>query len=138
MNNINRQPFLNRTEAENAIGRAREYLGDIEASERVAENKKYVGKFYRRRNNYSGPKAASDYWWVYTAVTAIDKDGFLQGWQFEKDSYGKIEIRVAAERIYPQIFLINNISKTAFDRAFDKLITEAKALKAARVIVTRG
>lgn len=63
-----------------------------EARQRVKANRPCVGKFYRYRNCYSCPQQESDYWWLYYAVTGIDKDGNLKAWSFQDDNAGRLTI----------------------------------------------
>ena len=47
-----------------------------------------VGKCSKYRNCYSCPSKASDYWWMYVRIVAVE-DGSYVVQRFQRDSYGK-------------------------------------------------
>lgn len=67
------------------------------------EFKKYEGRFFKVRNNYSRPEKPSDYWWLYKKVVEIKPNNIYDtgsngvachysGWSFETDSYGTFTV----------------------------------------------
>ncbi len=68
-------------------------IDDIENKMLVPELKKrYVGKYFKYRNNYSCPQTEKDYWWLYSQVIGvIGKDQCIVN-SFEFDSEGQIRI----------------------------------------------
>jgi hypothetical protein len=120
--------YETKAQAEAAIAAARVYIETIERVERRNAHAPFVGHAYRIRTNYSMPSKPSDYWWVYTVVTAMDDDGFLSGWRFARDSHGKIEIEPSVERIYPHIYLRCKVSDSILRREFAKILKEAQRM----------
>jgi len=96
-------------ELQTIVNKARAKLYKIEASEDIAENEKYVGKHFRYRNTYGGPDKEKDKWWLYLKITGISSTGWLNGYSFQNDKQGKINIetkeliRVGANIEYEQI-----------------------------------
>lgn len=67
------------------------------------EFKKFEGRYFKQRNNYSCPKKPSDYWFMYTKITEINpKDVYdtrgngvacyFKGWTFQTCRDGHISI----------------------------------------------
>jgi hypothetical protein len=106
-------------------------IGKIEARERRAENQKLIGNTYKCRTNYSCPKKPSDYWWIYIQVDGLDKDGYLQCFQFQTDRYGAISIQ-REQRVSAHSFDYDNyrkITKREFSKAWRSLQARIKALR---------
>lgn len=92
-----------------------------------------VGKTFKCKNCDSLPKKPSDYWWLYSKVTALEKsDIYLGGWykakveerpvlatcealRFQKDKNG--QITVCKERTYVHS-LGEEISIESFNKAY--------------------
>jgi len=77
-------------ELQEIIINARDELNDITDKEDDIENAKFIGRFFKARNNYSCPEKPSDYWWLYIKVET-DNEG-LHGVEFQTDKDGKIEV----------------------------------------------
>ena len=79
-------------ELQNIVAQARQELGKIEDKESYDRDIKYVGKYYKIRNNYSCPKEEKDYWWLYRMIFGMDENDSLRHFEFQKDSDEKIFI----------------------------------------------
>lgn len=78
-------------ELRNIIADARNELGEYESQERFDSNAKFVGRHYRYHNSYGSSRPR---WWLYTKVTGLSEGGSLQGYSFQNDGDGRIEIEV--------------------------------------------
>lgn len=106
--------------------RARRALEKIEAAERLAENKKLIGKCFRVRNNYSVPAKPSDYWWLYTKVIGADAYN-LKVFQFQIDKDGRIDIN--QRELYRRVSDYQPITTDAFTRAWKSVQKRVAKLK---------
>lgn len=88
-------------------------IEDIENKMLVPELKKrYVGKCFKYRNNYSCPQTEKDYWWLYSQVIGIiGKDQCIVN-SFEVDSEG--QIRIHPQRNMPICLLGQETTKKDF------------------------
>ena len=103
------------------IAELRQELYDIKDGEFLRENCGKIGKHYKYRSSYSCPKTLEDYWWVYSKVVGMNKDGLLDGWSFEKDSGGRIIIETIA---HMRVSDHTEITEKEFAAAWSKLRNE--------------
>ena len=75
------------------VEQARAVLAEHEAKkrgeQRAANEKKYVGKFFKYHNSYGADRPR---WWLYAAATGVDDWGHVTGWEFQHDSDDRIRI----------------------------------------------
>ncbi len=113
-------------ELEKQITVLREEVYTIDVEKRKAINRPAVGKYYRCRNIYGSGKE----WWLYIAITGMDKDGMLTGWQFEQSSHGHIEISPDEDWYWAsEEYLGNKITPKSFYAALDKIIGRINDLR---------
>lgn len=94
----------------------------------IRENKKYVGTYWKYRNNYSCPDGESDYWWAYRKLTSIDMDGghFLAtSFQTDKNGWHRIEVDEYCSG--PSSW--EPCSKAEYERAFKTLADKIAGLQ---------
>ena len=121
-----------------------EKLNQIEENERLALQeinypeicKKYLGKCFKVRNNYSCPEKASDYWFLYLKVTEIKKEDVYQtsngvsatysGYSFQTDKYKNVNVRKENGYIH---YLGEEITQNEFDEAWNKMINRVNSIK---------
>ncbi len=96
-------------------------LNQIRNREKLEENKKLIGKFFKTRNNYSSPKTHDDYWWFYKMVRGFDEDGSLEISGFQDDKKGRIEIDANICFIHQGDI---EITEKEFNEAWQALITK--------------
>lgn len=95
--------------------------------------KKFEGKFFKRRNNYSHNKQ----WWLYTKVTEIKPSDIYntmgngvtshyKGWSFETTTSKQVDIN-QKETGYVHS-LGKEITKKEFSEAWDKMIKNLPTL----------
>jgi hypothetical protein len=106
-------------------------LYEARNKEKQAEAKKFVGKYFRYRNNYSLPKTAKDYWYIYFRVLRVDSMGMVVCLRVQRDKNGVIEIN-SKYHTYPHhlgeqitrkqyVTAVNDIMEKSVD-IFDKMI----------------
>lgn len=100
---------------------AQQVISNAEDAERIAKNKKFVGKCFRSRNSYSGGNPG---WWNYRKITGVDKDGNLLVLTFEDDTEGRINIH--RDNYYHDGYLIDchPITNYEFKRQWKLLMTK--------------
>lgn len=100
--------------------KARNELDDLESRNKDKQNKKLIGKCYRYRNSYS----SGDSWWLYAKITGV-KDGWLNGWKFEKTTADRIEIW---DTTIHRVDEYQEITKEEFNQAWNELLNELNSM----------
>lgn len=93
-----------------------------EEADKVAENRQYVGRFFRYHNSY-GPDAK---WWMYFAVTGIQSYGGCTGWSIQRTTEHEVQVALKA-RAYITNGGYSEITPAHFWREAGKLIAQASA-----------
>lgn len=114
---MNRQDELRKI-----IADAQSELEEFSLQERFDANAKFVGKHYRFRNGYGGSRHK---WWLYTKVTGLSESGNLQGFRFQSDCDGRIEIETG--RYIAESTLGEFISEKDFEDAKSALLSGAES-----------
>jgi len=104
------------------------------------EFKKFEGKCFKMRNNYSLPEVPSDYWWLYKKVVKIKKEdiyfskcktlkvlSYYDGYSFQTDKHGRITINKNEQGYIHG--LGEEITEKEFNDAWDKMIVCLEKLK---------
>lgn len=73
----------------------REKLDVINKKEKIHNNAKYVGKFFKYMNTYGGDSE----WPLYIKIISIDKYGNLISVRFQDDKNGEFRINTGTERL---------------------------------------
>lgn len=95
------------------------------------EFKKFEGRYFKYKNNYSCPTKKSDYWFTYTKVVKVSPDDIydtrgngvtsrFNGWYFEVDKFGHTSIS-SIEGGYIHS-LDKEITETEFNKAWNKMV----------------
>ena len=106
----------------------RKEIRQIEAEERKAKAASMSGLCYVYRNCYSCPEGPQDYWLLYSKVTGIDDDGFLEVLQFQTDIDGKTTIETQKYLTPDTICLGEPLSDAAFNQASKELLGAVSAI----------
>lgn len=77
--------------------------------------KKYKGKWFKTRNNYSCPETDGDYWWTYLRVDDIKNGTDCNVTQFQTDKYGDFSVNTKCVPAY----LIKEYTKITEREAMD-------------------
>lgn len=98
-----------------------EELNTITDAEDDVRNATFVGKCFKTRNNYSCPKIAKDYWWLYFKVLRAADVG-LYCLCFQIDCNGRIDIE-------PNVYMTANsfdsytpIKPAEFEKAWTRCV----------------
>jgi hypothetical protein len=101
----------------------RNQISNIEQSELLPAFKmKYEGRYFKYRNSFSCPEKESDYWWMYVRVDKVDNIHWMKGITFQTDRDGKISVE--QDKSIMESLCQQEITKSAFDYAFNKMITK--------------
>lgn len=106
---------------EASITALRNELHAITGPEDDAANAALVGKCFRCSNNYSVPKKASDYWWLYTKVTGAS-DGSLETFTFQDDKKGRLSVESRAYTMRQSVERYEEITSAAFAKAWAAML----------------
>lgn len=99
--------------------------------------KKFIGKCFKYKNNYSCPTKPSDYWFTYTKVVELNPDDIydtgysgitsrFKGYSFDCDKYGNISINNVDGYIHS---LGKEITESEFNEAWNKMMGKLDNLK---------
>lgn len=101
-------------------------LAAIRRVKRHEMNKKYSGRFFRRRDNYGSALNKNDSWWTYYKVVSADHSG-AHAVSFSVDTQGKVVIETT--NFYPGLtpgFV--EVTEGIFNRAAKDCLSEAAKL----------
>jgi hypothetical protein len=110
------------------IGNAQEELAAIVSREKSIENREYLGKCYKVRNNFSCPENESDYWWLYLKIIETDDRDFY-ALRFQVDKYGNFTIEPKTITYNPNNYGCIEISEKEFQDAWKELVDELKSIQ---------
>lgn len=111
---------LTTTQLQKVMVMSREIVGARNQDIKTKKLKKFVGKYFKFRNNYSCPQLPEDYWWEYLYVKKIE-NGELIVSEISKDSKGIISIEMNKWSMF-----LNWIecSKEEFNEFFNTILAE--------------
>lgn len=99
-----------------------EKIRKLLATKMLEDNGRFVGKYFKYRNSYSLPQTPDDYWWLYSHVVGISKDGMMEVTTFQNDKRGRIEIEMRA--CGTDATLGEEIDQSEYEEARDMLFEE--------------
>lgn len=71
------------------IAKLQKQIYEIETQEKIKENKKLIGKYFKYDNGYNSEKR----WWLYRKITGVTKESYFKTIEFEITFLNEINIK---------------------------------------------